>query len=316
MIETETRGRSEPQSPLLPPALDAELQTTELRNHVGRVAFYSDTTAARHATRPLVLFHSVNASASSFEMRPIFDGFRGERPVYALDLPGFGLSPRGERRYDAPLYERAVERFCIDVAERRHGSTPDVVALSLSCELACARLGRGDKVHSLVLISPTGLGDRGKKRSAALRTLAKSPLGQALYSVAKTRASIRWFLKKSFHGPIDEALALYAERMAQAPGAYRAPLVFLSGELFHEHAYEDIYTKVEVPTLVVFDEEDPYTSYDRLPELLQARHNFSALAMPQGGAMPHFEQPEKMNAALATFFAAVRTLRAAEQRTR
>lgn len=52
---------------------------------------------------PVVLVHSVNAAASSFEMRPLFEGLRGERPVLAFDLPGFGRSQRGPRRYDRAL---------------------------------------------------------------------------------------------------------------------------------------------------------------------------------------------------------------------
>ena len=58
----------------------------------GRLAYYEDpepgpgTSAA-----PLVLLHSVNAAASSYEMRPLFERYRGRRPVYALDLPSLVL---------------------------------------------------------------------------------------------------------------------------------------------------------------------------------------------------------------------------------
>ena len=71
-------------------AIDADMHTmTTKRGH--EVCFYSDTSAEG---RPLVLLHSVNAAPSSMEMRPLFERYRGSRPVYALDLPGFGMSQR------------------------------------------------------------------------------------------------------------------------------------------------------------------------------------------------------------------------------
>ena len=36
--------------------------------------------------------HSVNASASAFEVAPLYDHYRQTRPTYAVDLPGFGYA--------------------------------------------------------------------------------------------------------------------------------------------------------------------------------------------------------------------------------
>jgi pimeloyl-ACP methyl ester carboxylesterase len=112
----------------LRPALNAELDCME--SFSGGVAWYEDV---RGEGVPLVLIHSVNAAASSYEMRPLFEHYRGRRPVYALDLPGFGKSERGRREYTPEVYGRAL----IDFVETKTASRPaDVVALSLSCEFA------------------------------------------------------------------------------------------------------------------------------------------------------------------------------------
>src|SRR5262245_52161379 len=71
----------------LPPAIDAERKQF-ISREAGLVNYYADTQAGG---RPLVLIHGVNLAASSFEMRPLFNHFRETRPVYALDLPGFGF---------------------------------------------------------------------------------------------------------------------------------------------------------------------------------------------------------------------------------
>ena len=42
---------------------------------------------------PLLLIHSINASASAAEMRPLHEHYRAIRTVFSIDLPGYGFSP-------------------------------------------------------------------------------------------------------------------------------------------------------------------------------------------------------------------------------
>src|SRR3954463_10061153 len=66
----------------LPAAIDAERRS--FRNgEAGEISYY---VAPAQTGRPLVLVHSINAAASAYEMRPLFEAYRGKRPVYALDL--------------------------------------------------------------------------------------------------------------------------------------------------------------------------------------------------------------------------------------
>ena len=74
------------QVPLLPAASGAH-QT--LDTAAGRVSFYQ---AGPPEGRPLLLIHSVNAAASAYEVRPLFEHYKAFRPVYALELPGYGFS--------------------------------------------------------------------------------------------------------------------------------------------------------------------------------------------------------------------------------
>ncbi|MFN8539274.1 MAG: hypothetical protein U0232_17585 [Thermomicrobiales bacterium] len=63
--------------------------------------------AREAAGRPLVLLHSVNAAASAYEMWPLFEAYRKQRPVYALDF--LGIPERGERAYTPAPFAAAVE---------------------------------------------------------------------------------------------------------------------------------------------------------------------------------------------------------------
>ncbi|MDT8305785.1 MAG: alpha/beta hydrolase [Anaerolineae bacterium] len=285
----------------LPLALNAERHL-----FTGRIAgllnYYVDDSAEG---RPLVLVHSINAGASSYEMRPLFEHYRGQRPVYALDLPGFGFSERSDRHYSAAMYGAAVR----DLLEQIVEVPADVIALSLGSEFAArAALEAPGLFHSLTLISPTGLGkDKGNGGDGSAgnttfyQILATPLWSQAIYDLLVTRPSLHYFLQKSFHGPVDAGLESYSYLTTHQPGARFAPLYFVSGQLFTPQVRRQIYAKVEVPALVIYD-EDAYTSFTEMPDLLLDHPNWSAVRITPTRGLPHFEQPETTTRVLDHFW--------------
>lgn len=274
----------------------------------GLLNYYVDETSDG---RPLVLLHSVNAAASSYEMRPIFEHFQGGRPVYALDLPGFGFSERSDRFYSPRLYVGAIRDFLADVI----GEAADVVALSLSSEFAArAALENPDLFHSLAFISPTGFSaeaaDGGSETAKSggnntLLNLFSFPLwSQAFYDLLATRVSIRYFLAKSFHGAVDAGLADYSYLSAHQAGARFAPLHFVSGQLFTPDIMKSTYARLPHQVLVVYD-KDPYTGFEALPDLLLTHPNWSAVRITPTRGLPQFEQMRTLARVLNNFWETV-----------
>lgn len=272
---------------LLPPAIDSDLFFYR-DPQAGLLYYYADR---QHEGRPLVLVHSINAGASAFEMRPIFERYRHERPVYALDLPGFGFSERTDRAYSPAFYEQAITNFMTNVV----GAPADVVALSLGSEfVARAALARPELFRSLVLISPTGLqrnnGRQEERGNEPMLRLLQFPLwSQPFYDLLATRPSIRYFLNKSFVGPTDEGMVDYAYLSSHRPGARHAPLRFVSGMLFTANVLEGVYRHLQQPVLVIYD-RDPYTSFEALPDLLLGCANWNAAMVTPTRGLPHFEK--------------------------
>ncbi len=259
-----------------------------------------------NAGRPLVLIHSINAAGSAYEMRPLFEHYRGERPVYALDLPGFGFSERSDRHYSPKMYAAAIRDVIADVVEE----PADVIALSLSSEFAArAALENPALFRSLTLISPTGLGTPGKAQQAGnngegnlLYKAFSFPLwSQAFYDLLATKPSINYFLRKSFHGPVDEGLAAYAYLTTHQPGARYAPLYFVSGRLFTANVGQEIYERLEIPALIIYD-QDGYTSFEGLGSLLLKRTNWNAARVEPTRGLPHFEELRTMVRVLDNFW--------------
>jgi pimeloyl-ACP methyl ester carboxylesterase len=233
-------------------------------------------------------------------MKPIFDFFKGKRPVYALDLPGFGFSERSDRIYSPLLYQSAVTEFLQDVV----GKPADVVALSLSCEFAALSANHHpEQFRSLVMISPTGFrpptfetsAEAAKKRGGKdtlYSGLSVEIWNRPFYDLVSSRPSIKFFLDKSFEGLVPEEMVNYAYMTSHQPGAQYAPTYFLSGKLFTPAVRETVYNIIRQPVLVIFD-RDPYTNYEMLPMMLRDKENWKAVRIAPTKGLPHWEQPEK-----------------------
>ena len=277
-------------------AIDANLQEFDLGEGLPRVRCYVDDPGLPgSAKKPLVLIHSVNAAPSSMEMKPLFDHYRGSRPVYSLDLPGFGQSPRGDFPYSPTFYARVVARF---LETALGGQFPDIVALSLSAEfLARAIVEHEAPVSTATLISPTGVGNRQPRTSQSAQGitgfLARSPLGTPLWRGLVSRPSIRFFLGQAFHsGSAPKSLVDYAYVTSHQPSAKFAPFAFLSMALFTPNAVESLYQLLSVPTFILYD-RDPNIGFERLDELLRMNPAVRAERVEPSLGLPHWEHTER-----------------------
>lgn len=282
----------------------------------GRVAAYEDKSAETdHA--PLLLVHSVNAAATAYEMKPLFDHFRGKRLVYAFDLPGFGLSDRSERNYTPRLMTDAVLAVIAEIQRRHGGVAIDMIALSLGCEFAArAATEMPNAIRSLALISPTGFDKRsgnaarnanaGKTRALPwLHAFLNFPLWKrGFFSALTSRASIRFFLQKTWGSKgIDEGLLDYDYIATHQPGAENAPYAFVSGYLFSVDALK-LYRALSMPVWMTHGTRGDFVDYGQ-KDVVERLPNWR-IDVFDTGAMPHFEMPQKFIAMYEAFLASVK----------
>lgn len=281
----------------LPPALGADREHFG-GGYAGMLHYYYDRSGEG---TPLLLIHAVNAAASAYEVRPLFERYRGQRPVYALELPGFGFSQRGDRPYTPRVFTNAIIGFL----ETQVQEPVDIIALSLSSEFAArAALERGPNVRSLTFISPTGLSKDAHERqpNEGLHRFLSFPLwSQAFFDLLTTRTIIRRFLDMSFYGEPDDRMVDYSYKTSHQPGARYAPLAFVSGKLNSPDIRETVYEELMHPVLVLYD-EDAYTSFEALPGLMERHPNWRAERIVPTRGLPHFDQPEQTFQALNTFW--------------
>lgn len=277
----------------LPPAIVAERR--EITGRSGRLGCY-----VAGEGEPVLLLHSVNAAASAYEVRPVFEHARSRHRVYAPDLPGYGFSDRSARRYDIALFCDAV-RDVLDAIEADAGARPvDALALSLSAEfLARVAAAEPARFRSLTLVTPTGF----RRGSSQLRAAAGSsrelpglypaltfPLWRdALFGALASRASIRYFLQRTYGSKsVDEGMVEYAWRTTRQPGAAHAPYAFLSGRLFSADV-RALYERLAVPVWLAHGTRGDFRDFSEA-DWVRERPNWRVQAFDTG-ALVHFEQP-------------------------
>jgi pimeloyl-ACP methyl ester carboxylesterase len=292
----------------LPPALEGERR--EFSGRAGRLSYYVAGPAVSNGAAPLLLIHSLNAAASAYEVRPLFDHYRQRRWVYALDLPGFGFSERSRRDYTARLYTDAVLDLLAEIAREHRLAPVDALALSLGSEfLARAATEQAGRFATVALVSPTGFrkgdnfyGAPGSSRGLPLLTnVYEFPLwSRPFFDLLNSRASQRYFLAKTFGSKqaIDQGLLEYDYLTAHQPGAQHAPYCFISAIPFSADINR-IYDTLELPVWLAHGVRGDFTDYSGTPRLA-ARPNWQ-LRVFQTGGLPYFEQPDAFFAAYDEF---------------
>lgn len=292
----------------LPPAVTGERR--EINRRAGRLSYY-----VAGSGEPLLLIHSINAAASAYEIRPLFEHYRQSRRVYAPDLPGFGFSDRSARAYTPRLYTDAILDMLDEITSETGAGPIDALALSLSAEfLARTASENPGRFRTLALVTPSGFGKNDPRNGAAGQTRGNATIGDVLnfplwsrplFDLLNSKPSARYFLKKTFgsYETIDPGLAEYDYLTAHQPDAQNAPYAFLSGTLFSTDIGH-IYQSLELPVWLVYGKRGQFSDFGGL-QRVQGRSNWSIQALDTG-ALPYFEQPEAFCAAYDAFLRGTR----------
>jgi pimeloyl-ACP methyl ester carboxylesterase len=273
----------------------------DVETDVGRVAGY-----LLGEGRTVLLLHSFNAAGAGVELAPLASRLAEQRRVVLVDWLGFGISDRPDAPYGWALYEEQLER--IRAAALGPGETSvDVVALSLPGQyVVVAAAKHPERFGRIVLISPTGFGRFKGSADRTSRTLYRAlrltGIGRLLFAVLARRRVIHWFLRQTFADPerIPREYERYCWRTCQQPGAFRAPLAFVSG-LLNDPRAEAAYARLANPTLLIFGDHPRFTDPAAAEALVAANGQLERVTIERAGDLPQLEQPDETAAVVEGF---------------
>ena len=306
-MNTTSRLQPPVTTPALPAALIAE--RLELGAAGERISYYHSRPSHLCTLTPLLLVHSVNAAGSAAEVAPLFEHYRATRPVYAIDLPGFGLSSRTDRAYTPRLMTDAVLAVIAQMRVDHGCAAVDVLGVSLAVEYAArAQREAPDSVRRLVLVSPTGFSGTRRRYGPPgshlglpwLYKLFTWPLWSGgIYRTLTRPGVIRYFLQRTWGSKtIDEPLWRYAVLTTRQPGAQHAPFYFVSAYLFSKDI-NTLYEAIDCPVWVSMATRGDFTDY-RGRTTVSNKPNWQFHAV-DGGALPYFENLKSFVAKLSPF---------------
>ena len=278
--------------------------------HAGRLSYYVDKFGKG---KPVLILHGIHPVAGVHEVSPLFYGLRNNRPVYVLDLPGFGHSERGPRAYCSELYQAAIQEFIQNVI----GEATDVIAYSLTCEFAAeVAVKHPELISSLVMISPLGFSlshqtkiqeraEASKFQNLVYALMAVPLWSRAIFDVFASRPKIASFYEKRFMHTFPSNFIETAYASAHQPGAHLAPIYYLSGKLSNRYVRKQVYEQVKVPVLVLFD-QDPGTNFEMLSLAVREKSNWKAVRIRPSRGLPHFDRPGETFFAMDDFWKSVK----------
>jgi pimeloyl-ACP methyl ester carboxylesterase len=257
----------------------------------------------------VVLVHGASTGASSYEFRKLFPLLAQRHRVVAFDLLGCGLSEKPRLAYGTELF---VEQI-VDALDALGGEPAAIVASSLGAAFAIRAASRAPgRIAQLTAICPAGLAgtfDKGPGRpGAAITALFRSPLvGEAAFNVLASRASLRWFLEHRVYGDPSHCTPQIVDHyyaVTHQPGSRYVPAALAGGALDCNVARDLPF--LEVPLQVLWGEKAPSSATRAdADEFLRLARDARVATFAQSGLLPHEEEPEAVDAALASFLSPV-----------
>jgi pimeloyl-ACP methyl ester carboxylesterase len=249
----------------------------------------------------VVLLHGLGGFAESW--RHNVTHLARQATVYALDLPGFGLSGKPRATYHLPFFVRTVHGF----TEALGLGSVALVGHSLggAVAMAYALTYRGE-VERLALLAGVVPGF-GYRASWLLRLIALRGVGELLGAINAAPA-YRAAISRCFVEPdraevgflVDCARATRTSPEARA--AYLATLRDVRRDFreYSEH-YRKAIAQLDVPVLAIHGRQDPVVSVAHCAALVDGCRRGAVRWIERCGHFPQIEHPAAVNACLAEF---------------
>jgi pimeloyl-ACP methyl ester carboxylesterase len=251
----------------------------------GSVVLYR---AGRRGAEPILLIHGLSRTGAR-DWAQVIPALADSYDVYALDLPGFGESDKGNHLYSPSNYVRVLdalfgERLKRPVTLVGH-SMGGVVALAYAAAYP-------DRVHRLIVADVAGVLHRSVYGEFLGRAVAERAIGDSRWYDALVKAIVTQAENLPATGPMSIEQPQVRQRLLRGDPYAIAALALV------EHDLSRGLRAIKTPTLVVWTSDDRVAPPRTGQVLASVIPGARLLIMGEGGHAPQLSEPERFNAAL------------------
>ena len=252
----------------------------------------------------VLLVHGLGGFAESW--RHNVPSLARRATVYALDLPGSGLSSKPRRMYPLSFLVRATRAFTEALGIERLAIVGHSLGGAVAAAYAVTYPEQIERVALIAAVVP-GFGYRG---ALAYRVLSVRGLGELLAAVTP-RAVYVAVLERCFARAAGDEIAFlvdhaYGERTGLAGrSAFLNTLRGLREDFLDgAEAYRDAVRQLDVPVLAIHGRQDPVARASHCADVIDACRRGAVRWLDGCGHFPQIEHAEVVNDWLAEFLVA------------
>lgn len=248
----------------------------------GRVALYS---AGPAKGEPVVLVHGLGKAAARDWAR-VIPALAQRYRVYALDLPGFGESDKGNRLYTPDNFARVLE----SVLEKRVTRPFTLVGHSMGGTVALAYAAEyPQRASRLVLVDAAGVLHRSVYAEFLARVGAQRAIGM---DSPWFESVVRAIQIRAENLPLRGEFGLERSSVRRL---LRGDPSAISALAMVEHDFSRTLREITVPTLIVWGADDTIAPLRTGQALASAIAHARLVVMEGAGHAPMVQMPERFN---------------------
>jgi pimeloyl-ACP methyl ester carboxylesterase len=249
----------------------------------GRVALYQ---AGPRGAAAVVLVHGLGRNAAK-DWAKLIPALAERYSVYALDLPGFGQSDKGNHLYSPDNFARVLEA----VLEKRVQRPFALIGHSMGGPVALAYIGAyPQRVNRLILVDAAGVLHRSVYAEFLGRVAAQRAMGM---DSPWFESVVRAIQLRAENWPIRGELAL--ERAGVRRRLLRGDPNAISAFAMVEHDFSRIVRGIAVPTLILWGAEDTIAPVRTGQALASSIPGARLIVLEGAGHAPQVQMPERFN---------------------
>jgi pimeloyl-ACP methyl ester carboxylesterase len=252
---------------------------------------------------PILLLHAPRIGASMAEWSAVIDALATRHTVYALDYLGWGNSDRTRGLCSAKEMMEEVQFFIEDII----GESCTVIASGQSAAIAVNAAAQTPELfEKLILTCPTEEATEILEKvlwhghwppqllfgiQKISETLSSSSfLNTTISNMLTTKNVIISMARELFYDQkfVTPALINHMYTSAHQPGIRAEVFSHLSGKI--DVPWENAWSQIEHPTLLIWGRQAPMEATDSATEWLAIKPDAELQMIDQAGLLPHVEQ--------------------------